>query len=118
PMPKFRRRLMAGLTAAVLASFIAVAQGASAPPSAFRDNSSWTLVDGVLTANDVTAKPLGTRATLADSVTSLEFRAPKGASAKLFIEGRYAFVLAGNGDWQTFTLRFRSPRFDAGYNKT
>src|SRR6185369_4995355 len=117
-MPKFRRQLLAGLTVAVFASFIAGAQSAGAPASAFRDNSSWTLVDGVLTADDATSRPLGTRATLADSVTSLEFRAPKGASAKLFIEGRYAFVLAGNGDWQTFTLRFRSPRFDAGYNKT
>ena len=27
------------------------------------------------------------------------------------------FELAGNGDWQTFSLRFRAPRFDEGFNK-
>jgi hypothetical protein len=57
------------------------------------------------------------RVTLADSVTSLEFKAPAGARASLLLMGRYAVPLAGSGDWQGVTVRLRAPRFDAGYNK-
>jgi hypothetical protein len=39
------------------------------------------------------------------------------ARATLYVQGRYAFELVGNGDWQPFELRFRAPRFDAGINK-
>ena len=76
------------------------------------------MVDGALTTQAEAGKtPLVSRATLADSVTSFDFRAPTGARATLFVQGRYAFELVGNGDWQPFALRFRAPRFDAGFNK-
>ncbi|HEY5810120.1 MAG TPA: hypothetical protein VIT67_19260 [Povalibacter sp.] len=60
---------------------------------------------------------LMSRAGLADSVTAFEFRAPRGARATAFIAGRYAFELEGTGDWQNFSVKFRAPRFDEGYNK-
>jgi hypothetical protein len=119
-MPSFlRRHSMAVLTIAALASFhIARGQDAAPPEGAFRDNPAWSVVDGALTTQTAsTERGLATRATLADSVTSFEFRAPKGASAKLFVQGRYAFELAGNGEWQPFNMRFRAPRIDEGYNK-
>ncbi|HUQ12476.1 MAG TPA: c-type cytochrome, partial [Steroidobacteraceae bacterium] len=58
-----------------------------------------------------------TRLTLADSVTSFDYRSPAGASATLYLMGRYGFDLKGNGDWQSFSVKFRAPRFDDGYNK-
>ncbi len=89
-----------------------------APDAAFRDNPAWTVADGALTTQAEAGKtPLVSRATLADSVTSFDFRAPAGARATLYVQGRYAFELVGNGDWQPFALRFRAPRFDAGFNK-
>jgi hypothetical protein len=118
-MSKFLlRRTVAVLTIAALASFhIASAQNAT-PAGAFRDNPAWTVVDGALTTQAEAGKtPLVSRATLADSVTSFDFRAPAGARATLYVQGRYAFELVGNGDWQPFALRFRAPRFDPGYNK-
>ena len=121
-MPSFlRRHLLAVLTIAALASFhIARAQDAMAPESAFRDNTAWTVEDGALTTK-VAAQDRGlvTRATLADSITSFEYRAPAGARANLVLMGRYAFELVGNRKrkWQPFAVRFRAPRFDAGFTK-
>jgi hypothetical protein len=120
-MPKFlRRHSVAVLTIAALASFhIASAQNATPPAGAFRDNPAWTVVDGALTTQAEAGKtPLVSRSTLADSVTSFDFRAPAGSRAMLYVQGRYAFELVGNGDWQPFALRFRAPRFDVGFNKT
>ncbi len=119
-MPRFLRRyVLAVLTICALASFVAAeAQTPSGQSTAFRDNAAWTVVDGALTTQAEAGKtPLVSRATLADSVTAFDFRAPAGARATLYVQGRYAFELAGNGDWQHFELRFRAPRFDAGYNK-
>jgi mono/diheme cytochrome c family protein len=111
------RHALAVVTIVALASFPAAAQEA-APNAAFRDNSAWTVSDGALTISNATeGRGLVTRATLADSVTSFEYRAPVGASASLFVMGRYQFELKGNGNWQPFFLRFRAPRFDEGYNK-
>jgi hypothetical protein len=117
-MPGFiRRQTLVVLTIVALTSFHATAQDAG-PQTAFRDNPAWKLSDGVLsTEGPAQGRGLVTRATLADSITRFEYRAPAGASAKLFLMGRYAFELNGNGDWQAFTLRFRAPRFDEGFNK-
>ncbi|HYJ42357.1 MAG TPA: hypothetical protein VEW08_16310, partial [Steroidobacteraceae bacterium] len=114
-MPRFlRRHVLAVLTICALASFPAGAQ----PSSAFRDNPAWTFADGALTTQSEAGKtPLVSRLTLADSVTAFDFRAPAGARGTLYVQGRYAFELVGNGEWQHFELRFRAPRFDAGYNK-
>jgi mono/diheme cytochrome c family protein len=118
-MLKLCRRSLAVLTVAALASFhIARAQDAMPPEGAFRDNPAWAIEDGALTTK-VAAQDRGlvTRATLADSVTSFEYRAPVGARANLVLMGRYAFELVGNGNWQPFAVRFRAPRFDAGFTK-
>ena len=118
-MPRFlRRHVLAVMTICALASFPAQAQAPSGPGAAFRDNAAWTVTDGALTTQSEAGKtPLVSRLTLADSVTAFDFRAPAGARATLYVQGRYAFELNGNGDWQHFELRFRAPRFDAGYNK-
>src|SRR5262245_18261659 len=118
-MPKFLlRRPVAVLTMVALASFhIARAENA-APGGAFRDNPAWSVADGALTTQAEAGKtPLISRMTLEDSVTGFEYRAPAGARATLYLQGRYTFELVGNGDWQRFDLRFHAPRFDPGYNK-
>jgi len=122
-MPRFLRRCSAGvLTVAALTSFL-IARAETppvnpAPGAAFRDNAQWTAADGALTTQIVSDKaPLISRATLADSVTAFEYRAPVGSKATVYVQGRYIFELVGNGQWQPFNLRFRAPRFDAGYNK-
>jgi hypothetical protein len=118
------RHALAVLTIVLLTSFRPVGAQSPAPGNAgtagtaFRDHPAWTLVDGVLTTQSATEKlPLASKATLVDSVTSFEYKAPAGASARLFIQGRYGFELKGNGQWQPFSLRFRAPRFDSGFNK-
>src|SRR6187402_1123055 len=122
-MPRFLRRCSAGvLTVAALTSFL-IARAETppvnpAPGAAFRDNAQWTAADGALTTQIVSDKaPLISRATLADSVTAFEYRAPVGSRATVYVQGRYIFEHVGNGQWQPFNLRFRAPRFDAGYNK-
>jgi len=120
-MSRFLRRCTAGvLTVAALASFmVARAETLSAPGAAFRDNAQWTAAaDGALTTQTASDKaPLVSRATLADSITAFEYNAPAGSRATVYVEGRYAFELVGNGQWQPFNLRFRAPRFDEGFNK-
>lgn len=118
-MSKFSGRVLAVLTAAVFASFVAVqAADAQAAAGAFRDRAAWTAADGALTSSATGLEnSLVTRATLADSVTSLEFKAATGARATLLFMGRYAVPLTGNGTWQSVGVRLRAPRFDSGYNK-
>lgn len=118
-MLKIRRHTLALLTVVALASFsTAHAQNAAASAGPFRDMKGWTQADGILsTTLTGLDNALATRAAYADSLTSLEFRAPKGARAALYMQGRYAFELAGSGDWQSFSLRFRAPRFDEGFQK-
>ncbi|MEO8017123.1 MAG: c-type cytochrome [Pseudomonadota bacterium] len=119
-MPRFLlRHVLAVLTIIVFTSFTAAeAQTAAAPGAAFRDNPAWTVADGALTTQSASDKsPLVSKATLSDSVTAFEYRAPAGASATLYVQGRYGFPLVGNGQWQAFTLRLRGPRFDAGFSK-
>src|SRR6186713_2726540 len=117
-MSRFLRRCTAGvLTVAVLTSFM-ISRANAAPETAFRDNAQWVAAEGALTTQTASDKaPLVSRATLADSVTAFEYRAPAGSKATVYVEGRYAFELVANGQWQPFNLRFRAPRFDAGYNK-
>ena len=117
-MPKFHRQVVAVLTTVALTSF-AFSQNAAAPRGAFRDNTNWTLTDGVYSTTSATGidTALVTRATLADSVTTFEFRAPVGSKATLYMDGRYGIELAGTGDWQPVVVRFRAPRFDEGYKK-
>jgi mono/diheme cytochrome c family protein len=118
-MSKISSRVLAVLTAAVFASFVAVhAADARAGHGAFRDKASWTVADGAVSSSATGLEnALVSRATLADSVTSLDYKAPAGAQAHLLLMGRYAVPVTGNGDWQNLTVRLRAPRFDAGYNK-
>ena len=118
-MSKFSGRVLAVLTIALCASFVA-ARAADAPGGfgAFRDNQAWTAADGAVSSSATTMQnALASRVTTADSVTSFEYRAPAGARATLYLLGRYAVPMTGNGDWQTLTVRMRAPRYDAGYNK-
>lgn len=118
-MSKFSGRVLAVLTIVVFASFVAV-RAANVPEGAgaFRDKQGWTAADGVVSSSATGLEAaLVSRVTLADSMTTLEFKAPAGARAHLLFMGRYAVPLAGNGDWQSVIVRLRAPRFDAGYNK-
>src|SRR6188768_346557 len=118
-MSKFSGRLLAILTVAMLASFVAV-RAANVPGGmgGFRDNPAWTAADGVVSSSATGMdKALASRVTTADSVTSLEYRAAPGARATLYLLGRYAVPMTGNGEWQKLTVRMRAPRYDAGYNK-
>jgi mono/diheme cytochrome c family protein len=116
-MSKFSRRALAALTVAVFASFT-TARAQDAAASAFRDNPAWTAADGALSSSATSMQnALQSRVTTADSVTSLQYRAPAGAHATIYLMGRYAVPLTGNGDWQGVAIRLRAPRYDAGYNK-
>jgi mono/diheme cytochrome c family protein len=85
---------------------------------AFRPNPAWTVEgDAIVLTEPSQQAALYSGNAPSDSITRLEFNAPPGASATLYIQGRYSFALEGNGEWQTFALRFRSPRFDEGYQK-
>ena len=118
-MSKLFHRAFAVLTVAVLTSFPAAEAAETAGAfGAFRDNPAWTVADGAVSSSATQLQnALVSRSTLADSVTSFEYRAPKGAHATLYLMGRYALELPGNGDWQGASIRLRAPRFDAGYNK-
>src|SRR5690554_2262444 len=114
------RRVLAVLIIAAFASFVAIrAQDVQVPGSAFRETTAWSFanVEATLTGAASRDNPLYTRGALADSVTSPEFRAPKGARADLYLQGRYGIALEGTGDWQPVAVRFRAPRLDGGYNK-
>src|SRR5690349_6593640 len=116
-----RRHALAVVTICALASFHARAKDIEkddAPGAAFRDNPAWTVSDGALTTQGPAAgRGLVSKLTTDDSVTSFEYRAPPGATASLYLMGRYGFDLKGNGDWQSFSVRLRAPRFDEGFNK-
>ncbi len=123
-MSKFRRCTLGVLTTLVLTSFIGLRAQNTEQIRPFRDNAAWTVADGVWATTKAAASPeeyLMTRGALADSVTTFEYRAPTGASAKLYLMGRYAVELpgsgAGEGEWTPVTIRFRAPRFDAGFTK-
>jgi mono/diheme cytochrome c family protein len=118
-MSKFSGRFLAVSTIAALASFAAVhAANAPAGTGAFRDNPAWSVADGVASSSATGMQSaLASRVTTADSVTSLEYRAPAGAHATLYLLGRYAVPMTGNGDWQKLAVRMRAPRYDAGFNK-
>ncbi|HET9865219.1 MAG TPA: hypothetical protein VFP37_17390, partial [Steroidobacteraceae bacterium] len=117
-MSKFFRRAVAALALTVLVPASFAAPDASGTFSAFRDNPAWASADGVLSSSATTMQhALQSRVTTADSVTSLQFRAAPGAHATIYLMGRYAVPLTGNGDWQRVLIRLRAPRYDAGYNK-
>jgi mono/diheme cytochrome c family protein len=112
-----RRHFLTAVTICALASFQA-RSAEDAPGAAFRDNPAWTVSEGALiTQGPTDGRGLVSRLTLADSVTALEYRAPAGSRATVYLMGRYGFELTGNGDWQSFSVRFRAPRFDEGFNK-
>ncbi|MFL6619990.1 MAG: hypothetical protein ACJ8MH_15410 [Povalibacter sp.] len=112
-----QRHTMAALIISLL-TFTSLAFAQDSGFGAFRPNDAWTATDGTLTLNSVTPESMLVSAGgLADSIASFEYRAPPGARATLYVQGRYGFVLEGTGEWQSFAVRFRGPRFDAGYNK-
>jgi hypothetical protein len=119
-MSKFSGRILAVLTVAAITSFVGThAQNDTGPGSVFRDSAGWSFADGIVTLTGAPSRDnlLSTRHALADSVTTLEFRAPRGARADLYVQGRYGVPLEGTGDWQSVAIRFRAPRMDAGFNK-
>ncbi|HSC67357.1 MAG TPA: hypothetical protein VLC79_06695 [Cellvibrio sp.] len=107
------------------------------PAEFFKDNSAWISAskasavgsklqltpatkDGVILALNakgsaehlIAAQPLG------DSVLDMEFLAPEGSDAKLFIQGRYAVDLKNvNNEWQHLRARFRAPRYNEASTK-
>lgn len=117
-MPRFKQHhkfIVLALTLLVHASLVSAQDAAF---GAFRPNPAWTPTDdGISLKTPSTESILVSRGVFADSVTTLDFHAPRGSSATLYVQGRYGFVLEGNGEWQSFALKFRGPRFDAGYNK-
>ena len=121
-MPKVDRlhagRVAGFLTILALASFAAEAQTAN-NYSPFRGSPGWTESNGVFTATEPSTIETGLRTNAAsqDSVTAFEFKGPPGSKAEVYALGRYAVALEGNGDWQSFSWRFRAPRFDEGFNK-
>src|SRR5687768_14535831 len=111
-MSKIRGQILGVLTTLVVASFVTShAQNArlSAP---FRDNAAWTVADGVWSTTLTPASPeeyLMTRGgALADSVTSFEYRAPAGSSAKLYLMGRYAVELSASARSEEHTSELQS----------
>ena len=91
-MSKISCRGLAVLTVVALASFNAsAASGAAGLGPEFRDSPAWSRQDDVITLIGEPSRDnfLSTRGALADSMTSLEFRAPQGAHADLYVQGRY-----------------------------
>jgi mono/diheme cytochrome c family protein len=116
-MLEIRRRTWAVLTVLALTSF--AAHAASDPFGPLTPNSEWIAADNVLTHGPgASTEALETRAHLGDTVMSFDYRAETGASATMYIMGRYRIDLPGNGNWTPVFIRFRAPRFDAGYSKS
>ena len=110
------RKLTLFLALSCLA-FHALAAAPDAGFGPFRPNSVWSAVDGALTLKSPTPESALMTRSFADGVGSFDYQAPPGARATLYVQGRYAFVLEGNGSWQSFAVKFRGPRFDAGHQK-
>ena len=58
-----------------------------------------------------------------DALITMEYLLPQASSAKLFIQGHYAFTLGGeskykNNEWQSLSIKFRAPRFNEASEKT
>jgi cytochrome c553 len=117
-MPRFKQHHSLVMLALTLLFHLSLASAQDAAFGAFRPNTAWTVADDAISLQTPSAASmLVTRGVFADSYSTLEYHAPPGASATLYVQGRYAFVLEGNGNWQSFALKFRAPRFDAGFNK-
>ena len=113
-----RRSLATPFFILILLWHITLATAQDSGFGSFRHNGAWSAVDGTLTLNRATPESaLVTRGPLADSIAAFDYRAPLGARATLYVQGRYGFVLEGNGDWQSLAIKFRAPRFDAGFQK-
>ena len=120
-MTDFPRCSLGVLTVLALASFASAASpGDSSSAAVFKENAEWTENDdGSLSHGPQAAvEALETRAHPGDTLMSFEYRAPTGARATLHLQGRYAVDFPGTGDWVAVAIRFRSPRFDAGYTKS
>ena len=117
-MPRLKQHYAWAVWAVTLFFQLSLASAQDASFGTFRPNPAWTAADGTLSLQDPSPESmLATRGVTADSLTSLEFQGPPGSKATLHVQGRYVFVLEGNGEWQSFSLRFRGPRFDEGFNK-
>ena len=117
-MSRFKQNHKLLVLALAMLMHLSIVSAQDAAFGTFRPNTAWTAADGAITVQGPsTESMLATRGVFADSFTTLEFHAPRGASATLYVQGRYGFVLEGNGEWQSFALKFRGPRFDAGFNK-
>lgn len=119
-MPNTPRRRFAATLACLcfLLTHFSLAHSQDVDFGPFQRNDAWSAVDGTLTLNNVTpASALVTRGALVDSIATFDFRAPPGARATLYVLGRYAVPLQGNGEWQSVAISFRAPRFEAGQRK-
>lgn len=100
------------------------AQGADVIRS-FRSTEGWSPsassdAQGPVLTTNVTSAPVAlvTSAELADSVVELDYKAPQGTRATVFLHGRYEVELPVGGEsWRHFRAQVRAPRIDDGRNK-
>jgi len=118
-------RRIVTLAAAALLGLLPLAHSQNADPlAAFREGKGWTVESAADTpivsapADDTEPRFLATRAELGDLVLSVDVRLENGASAAVFLLGRYPLELrADDAQWHTLQARFRAPRFDEGRTK-
>ncbi len=65
------------------------------------------------------SKHLVSQVNFGDTVLMMEYLVPQGASAKVFLQGRYPItLLAKNNEWQNLSVKFRAPRFNEASKKS
>lgn len=119
-------RIIPCLIASILAFSIAAADDLAWPEEFefFAANPGWTVgeEDGepILIYGGEPGEQLHGRDWIEDELFFLEYQQSAGGRARLFVHGSYPLVLEGVADagWRRLNVRFRSPRYDLGNNKT
>jgi len=136
----FLKRFLISITLAV----ISVQTFAESPLDAFNENTDWisatnvSVVGKKLQIDNKKSEPaiilvskgeassikyLAGKYFYGDALITMEYLVPQGSSAKIFIQGHYAFPLGGeskykNNEWQSLSIKFRAPRFNEASEKT